>query len=73
MHFENLSFKLRMTALTNCLRFIMNKFIGEVLIFDNWRLLHGREGFDPSKGHRHLEGCYIDWDEVYSRIRVLRN
>ncbi|ODM97506.1 Gamma-butyrobetaine dioxygenase, partial [Orchesella cincta] len=46
---------------------------GEVLIFDNWRFLHGREGFDTSKGHRHLEGCYIDWDEIYSRIRVIEN
>lgn len=46
---------------------------GETMIFDNWRMLHGREGFDPSKGHRHLEGCYIDWDEVNCRIRVLKN
>lgn len=47
-------------------------FPGEVLFFDNWRYLHGREGYDPSKGHRHLEGCYFDWDEVFSRINVLK-
>ncbi|CAG7702456.1 unnamed protein product [Allacma fusca] len=46
---------------------------GEVLIFDNWRFLHGRSEFDPSKGERHLEGCYFDWDEVISRVRVLEN
>jgi len=43
------------------------------MIFDNWRLLHGREGFDPSKSDRHLEGCYVDWDEIYSTIRVLES
>lgn len=43
-----------------------------MLVFDNWRYLHGREGFDPSAGDRHLEGCYVDWDEIFSRIRILQ-
>ncbi len=35
---------------------------GEVLVVDNHRVLHGRTSFDPTRGHRHLQGCYIDHD-----------
>ena len=45
---------------------------GEVMVFSNDRVLHGRTGFDPSEGHRHLQGCYIDHDAPRSRYRVLR-
>ena len=45
---------------------------GEVVVFSNDRVLHGRTGFDPDEGHRHLQGCYIDHDEPRSRYRVLR-
>ena len=41
-------------------------------MFDNCRLLHGRTGFDPSEGLRHLQGCYIDIDGPRSLWRVLR-
>jgi gamma-butyrobetaine dioxygenase len=41
-------------------------------MFDNCRLLHGRTGFDPQEGLRHLQGCYIDIDGPRSRYRVLR-
>ena len=44
---------------------------GELLVFDNRRVLHGRAAFDPSTGHRHLQGCYVDRDQLFSRIRVL--
>jgi len=44
---------------------------GDVLSFDNWRLLHARTGFDPGSGTRHLQGCYIDRDELDCRLRVL--
>ena len=44
---------------------------GELLIFDNRRVLHGRAAFDPSTGRRHLQGCYVDRDQLFSRIRVL--
>jgi gamma-butyrobetaine dioxygenase len=44
---------------------------GELLMFDNERVLHGRTGFDPSEGLRHLQGCYIDHDAPRSRYRVL--
>jgi gamma-butyrobetaine dioxygenase len=33
--------------------------------------LHGRTAFDPSEGHRQLQGCYIDRDGPRSRYRVL--
>ena len=44
---------------------------GECLIFDNRRLLHARDSFDLSKGERHLCGCYIERDELWSSIRML--
>jgi len=44
---------------------------GELLMIDNRRLLHGRTGFDPNEGRRHLQGCYIDIDEPRSRYRLL--
>ncbi|RXM33523.1 Gamma-butyrobetaine dioxygenase [Acipenser ruthenus] len=45
----------------------------DVVTFDNWRLLHGRRSYTSVPGHaRHLEGVYLDWDEVMSRLRVLR-
>ncbi|MHA3977147.1 TauD/TfdA family dioxygenase [Halovulum sp. GXIMD14794] len=44
---------------------------GEMVVFDNRRVLHGREAFDPSTGYRHLHGCYVDRGEWDSRLRVL--
>lgn len=44
---------------------------GEMVVFDNRRVLHGREAFDPSTGFRHLHGCYVDRGEWDSRLRVL--
>jgi len=38
---------------------------------DTRRVLHGRAAFDPSTGRRHLQGCYVDRDQLLSRIRVL--
>lgn len=35
---------------------------GDTLVVDNHRVLHGRTSFDPTKGSRHLQGCYIDHD-----------
>lgn len=46
---------------------------GEMAIFDNRRVLHGRESFDPSTGNRHFRGCYVDRGDVESRFRVLSN
>ena len=45
---------------------------GQMMMFDNNRVLHGRTSFDPSEGHRQLQGCYIDRDGPRSRYRVLQ-
>lgn len=45
---------------------------GDLVLFDNRRLLHGRAAFDPSAGGRWLQGIYLERDELYSRLRVLR-
>lgn len=44
---------------------------GDLVVFDNRRVLHARNAFDLQQGHRHLQGCYVDRDELLSRIRVL--
>lgn len=44
---------------------------GEMIAFDNRRVLHGRDAFDPATGRRHLRGCYVDRGDLDSRIRVL--
>ena len=42
---------------------------GEMLVFNNHRLMHGRTAFDASSG-RHVRTCHVDLDEFYSRLRV---
>lgn len=44
---------------------------GQMAVFDNRRVLHGREAFDPTTGYRQLRGCYVDRGEWDSRIRML--
>jgi gamma-butyrobetaine dioxygenase len=44
---------------------------GEMVVFDNRRVLHGRDAFDPTTGFRHLHGCYVDRGEFASRLRLL--
>ncbi|XP_017051035.1 gamma-butyrobetaine dioxygenase [Drosophila ficusphila] len=47
---------------------------GDVLTFDNLRLVHGRTGYDDTdRNVRHILGAFVDWDIVYSRLRVLRH
>ncbi|XP_033252374.1 gamma-butyrobetaine dioxygenase-like [Drosophila miranda] len=47
---------------------------GDVLTFNNLRLVHGHTGYDDTdRNVRHIVGAFIDWDIVYSRLRVLRN
>jgi trimethyllysine dioxygenase len=40
---------------------------GQMVIIDNWRVLHGREEF---QGHRNLRGCYVGRDDVDSKCRM---
>jgi trimethyllysine dioxygenase len=42
---------------------------GEVLLFDNWRVLHGRAAY---RGERRLCGTYLNREDFDSRLRVLR-
>lgn len=44
---------------------------GDLVVFDNRRVLHARNAFNLQNGKRHLQGCYVDRDELLSRIRVL--
>ncbi len=44
---------------------------GQMIAFDNRRVLHGRGAFNPNTGKRHLQGCYLDYDMVESKLRVL--
>jgi len=45
---------------------------GDIFSFNNRRVLHGREAFDPNSGHRHLQGYYIDRDEIIGRLNFLK-
>ena len=44
---------------------------GELLGFDNRRVLHGRSGFDSRGGKRWLRGCYVEREELVSRLRII--
>ncbi|GBQ66853.1 gamma-butyrobetaine dioxygenase [Ameyamaea chiangmaiensis NBRC 103196] len=44
---------------------------GDLLMMDNYRLLHGRTGFRLGTGMRHMRQCYMDRDVVGSRRKVL--
>ena len=46
---------------------------GDIFSFNNRRLLHGRTEFDPNSGHRHLQGYYMDRDEIIGRIKYLKS
>lgn len=76
----------RNLAITSCTNINLNNYevnryihdlfslskIGDILTFDNTRCLHGRTGYtDEDNNTRHLIGAYLDWDEIYSRLRVL--
>jgi len=45
---------------------------GDIFSFNNRRVLHGRTEFDPNSGHRHLQGYYMDRDEIIGRLNYLK-
>lgn len=45
---------------------------GELVLFDNQRILHGRTAFSSARHARHLRGCYLTRDSVYSQTALLR-
>lgn len=44
---------------------------GDLHVFDNQRVLHGRTAFDPAKSKRHLQQCSVNRDEFHSTLRTL--
>jgi alpha-ketoglutarate-dependent taurine dioxygenase len=66
--FEDLLLSDEMWAKYGC-NFRMNE--GQVVVFNNRRLLHGRKAFTSQDGVRHLEGCYLDVDMFLCKYRVL--
>ena len=51
------------------MRFRLNA--GECIVFDNHRIVHGRDSFIANSGDRHLRGCYTDTGELRSTYRAL--
>lgn len=45
---------------------------GDMMAFNNLRVLHGRGSFNPQSGRRHLQGCYVDIEDFQSRLKVLQ-
>ena len=45
---------------------------GDLLMMDNYRLLHGRTKYDANEGNRFLQGCYIDYDSTEGRLKHLK-
>lgn len=44
---------------------------GDLHVFDNHRVLHGRTAFDPTTHDRHLQQCSVNRDEFHSSLRIL--
>lgn len=44
----------------------------DLVVFDNRRILHGRSAFVSRRHPRHLRGCYLTRDSVYSETALLR-
>ena len=59
MHDDNYTVKFKLKA-------------GDIFCFNNRRILHGRTEYDPNSGHRHLQGYYMDRDEILSRLNFLK-
>lgn len=44
---------------------------GNCVVFDNHRIVHGREGYVADSGKRHLRGCYTDRGALRSTYRMM--
>ncbi len=44
----------------------------DLIMMDNYRLLHGRTAYKTSEGDRFLQGCYIDYDSTEGKLRHLK-
>jgi alpha-ketoglutarate-dependent taurine dioxygenase len=45
---------------------------GDLVVFDNQRILHGRTAFTSARHARHLRGCYLTRDSVHNEAALLR-
>jgi len=73
---EVYSAMMKWDALLNDERFMIKILLkeGDIMCFSNTRVLHGREEYTVSGDDtRWLQGCYMEWDEVRSRFRSLRD
>jgi len=66
----------KLMVLINDPRFVISVKMkpGDLCIFDNRRVMHGRNAFEAGEGYsgaRHLRGCYVDRSDFESRLRVL--
>jgi alpha-ketoglutarate-dependent taurine dioxygenase len=64
----------RFAALMRAARFQLRTHLGagHLVVFDNQRVLHGRTAFSSARFARHLRGCYLSRDSVYSQTALLR-
>jgi gamma-butyrobetaine dioxygenase len=44
---------------------------GCLIAYNNNRVLHGRASFDPTTGERHLQGCYLNFEDLETQLRLL--
>lgn len=52
-------------------RMLFDYLPGDLMLFDNRRILHGREAFDAAEGRRWLRGCYLEREELESALRMV--
>ena len=45
---------------------------GDLLMMDNYRLLHVRTEYNANEGNRFLQGCYIDYDSTEGKLKHLK-
>lgn len=55
----------------NMVKFRLNT--GDMMATNNLRVMHGRKSYDVNSGDRHLQLSYMDYDDVLSRIRMIKN
>lgn len=61
------AFKSSLEAPENMLQYRLQP--GDCVLFDNWRILHGRTRFDTASGLRHLHGGYLSRQTLLSAVR----
>ena len=54
----------------NMVKFRLNT--SDMMATNNLRVMHGRTSYDVNSGDRHLQLSYMDYDDVLSRIRMIK-